>query len=448
MTQSPTGATPLTALSSWVQDARERTFELVEDLTDEQLYGERLPTVNPLLWEIGHAAWFHEKWVLRHYAGGPPLRGNADGLWDSIAIAHDTRWDLPLPTRKETLEYLRNVRDEVLEVLEKDRESTRLAYLVQYAVFHEDMHNEAFTYTRQTLGYPAPKLGIVPEKVNDGGARRLGGEGSFGGDTEVPGGVFALGAGDDGRFVFDNEKWSHPVDVEPFGIARAPVTQQEFAAFVADGGYRRRELWSDAGWSWLEDVGAEHPVYWKQESNGSWLRRHFDTWVSLEPSNPAIHVNWYEASAYCRWAGRRLPTEAEWEAAASAEPSAERRVLVERKRRYPWGDEPANVERANLDWRAMGCVGVSTLPGGDSAFGCRNMIGNLWEWTDSDFLPYPGFVPDMYKEYSEPLFKTHKVTRGGSWATRARLIRNTWRNYALPHRRDLWVGFRTCALRD
>ena len=160
---------------------------------------------------------------------------------------------------------------------------------------------------------------------------------------------------------------------------------------------------------------------------------------------PVIHVNWYEAEAYCNWAGRRLPTEAEWELAASAEPTAEGHGITKSKRRFPWGDEPPTPDRTNLDWQSMGLLEVGALPAGDSAFGCRQMIGNVWEWTASEFQPYPGFVVDPYKEYSKPWFSTQKVLRGGCWTTRSRLIRNTWRNFYTPDRRDVWAGFRTCA---
>jgi iron(II)-dependent oxidoreductase len=262
------------------------------------------------------------------------------------------------------------------------------------------------------------------------------------GDAPVAGGVFPLGAAAAEPFVFDNEKWQHPVVLRPFAIARAPVTQAEFAAFVDDGGYRRRELWDAAGWAWREGEVAMHPVYWQREAGG-WLRRDFDRWVPLEPYRPVVHVNWYEAEAYCRWAGRRLPTEAEWEAAASGEPGG---VSPRRpKRRFPWSVGGPTAERANVDGHALGCVGVAGNAAGDSPCGCRQLIGNVWEWTADDFLPYPGFVPDPYKEYSAPWFGDHKVLRGGCWATRGRLLRNTWRNFYRPDRRDVFAGFRTCA---
>ncbi|MBV8086759.1 MAG: SUMF1/EgtB/PvdO family nonheme iron enzyme, partial [Chloroflexi bacterium] len=314
------------------------------------------------------------------------------------------------------------------------------------ALFHEDMHDEALTYTRQTLGHAAPRLARV-----EGRGSGLGGP--CPGDVEVPGGTFLVGAfkGDtgqfaaDGSFVFDNEKWAHPVDLRPFRIARAAVTQAEFAAFVDDGGYQTERFWSEDGWRWRSQAGAEHPVYWQGEAPGRWLRRVWDEWRPLEPHKAVVHVNWYEADAYCRWAERRLPMEAEWEMAAAAEPDGS---AGWRKRRYPWGDEPPTPERANLDWHAMDTIDVGALPDGDSWFGCRQMIGNVWEWTADWFGPYPGFVLDPYEEYSEPWFGNHKVLRGGAWTTRSRLIRNTWRNFYMPDRRDVWCGFRTCALDD
>jgi iron(II)-dependent oxidoreductase len=236
--------------------------------------------------------------------------------------------------------------------------------------------------------------------------------------------------------------------MQPFAIARAAVTQAEFLAFVEDRGYFRQELWTREGWEWRESKQAEHPVYWRKEAPGKWLRRNFDRWVRLEAHRPVIHVNWHEAQAYCRWAGRRVPSEAEWEAAAAAELSARGNGLLSRKRRYPWGDShPGALPDAicaNTDMAAMGCVSVGALPASDSAAGCRQMFGNVWEWTESDFRPYPGFVADPYKEYSAPWFGTHKVLRGGCWATRGRLLRNTYRNFYTPERRDIWAGFRTC----
>ncbi len=429
-----TSAAPLPAseLVPIVADSRARTFELIADLSDAQLLGPRLAIVNPPLWEIGHVAWFQEKWVLRHWSKRQPLINRADTLYDSAAVDHDIRWDLTLPSRQATFEYLEEVRVRVCARLEEREPGAEGTYFVLLGVFHEYMHSEALTYTRQTHHYSYPQLGIEGHgQEHNSGAR-------MSSDADIPGGAFKLGATRDLPFVFDNEKWAHAVDVKPFSMSRTAVAQEDFAAFVEDHGYRRQELWSPDGWAWREKNEALHPVYWKKEPGG-WLRRHFDDWVALEPRLPVIHVNWFEAEAYCCWAGRRLPTEAEWELAACGGADSDG------KRRFPWGQTLPSPERANLDWRARGCVSVDALPTGDSALGCRQMIGNVWEWTSTDFAPYPDFAPDPYKEYSLPWFHDHKVLRGGCWTTRSDLIRNTWRNFYQPHRRDVFAGFRTCA---
>lgn len=449
---------PAERLAAWVRDARETTLRLVDDLSDEQMMAKPLDIINPLLWEIGHVAWFYEKWIVRRLLGREPARPDADELFDSIAIHHDTRWDLPLPSRAEMYGYMEAVQAQVLDALARPDASDELRYFVMYSVFHEDMHCEAFLYTRQTLGYPPPEL---PERL-----RRLDFEperGPLPGDVQVvPPRGFELGARDDGGFVFDNEKWAHPVPLEPFAIARAPVTQGEFAAFVGDGGYEREELWSEEGRRWLREEDVSGPVYWRRGGAGGngWERRDFDRWVPLEPHRPMIHVNFHEAEAYCAWAGRRLPTEAEWEAAATlASQGASKGASLGGEReggdgsggklRFPWGERGPEKEiprRAHFDGRTLGCLDVAALPAGESPAGCRQMMGNVWEWTSSTFSPYPGFEPDPYEEYSEPWFFDRRVLRGGAWASRSRMLRATWRNYHTPDRRDVWAGFRTCAL--
>ncbi len=423
-----------------LRDAHTRTLELVRGLSSEQLMGPKLRIVNPLRWEIGHVAYFHEYWLLRYLDGRPPIIANADALYDSITIDHEERWDLPLPSMEDTLDYVRTVLDAEVERLDTRTPSSEDLYLTQYAVFHQDMHNEAFTYTRQTLAYPEPsfELAVVPQEAWEAGP--------LPGDVAIPGGTYMLGSQAEDDFVFDNEKWAHPVEVAPFSIARAPVTNNDYLAFVTDGGYRRKELWDDAGWRWRETRDLQHPVYWRERDAGRWEIREFDHFAPLRPHRPVSHISWYEAQAWCRWADRRLPTEAEWEFAAAAEPLADGEGVRSGKRRFPWGEQAPAPHRANLDGRALGCIDVGACPAGDSAFGCRQMIGNVWEWTDTTFAPYPGFTPDMYQDYSQPLFGSTKVLRGGCWATRGRMLRNTWRNYYGPDRNDVFSGFRTCAL--
>jgi iron(II)-dependent oxidoreductase len=413
-------------------DARARTLRLFEDLTGERLLGPKLAIVNPPLWEIGHLGWFQERWCLRQRdddALGASILDGADTLYDSAAVAHDTRWGLPLPSIADTRGYIDAVLQRVVRRIERGA-APQLSYFVQLAALHEQMHCEAFTYTRQTLGYPRPAQ--VPHAT-------AASAGPLRGDVDVTGGTFLLGARRDDGFVFDNEKWAHEVTVAPFAIARAPVTNAEFAAFVDDGGYTRRELWRDDGWRWRESMQALAPVYWGRQ-NGGWLRRSYDAIVPLAADVPVIHVNWFEADAWCRWAGRRLPTEAEWEFTTATVPG---NTAV--KRRYPWGDAAPRPQQANLYGAGTDCIDVAAGADGDSAWGCRQMIGNVWEWTADWFNPYPGFVRDPYKEYSEPWFGNHRVLRGGCFATHPALIRNTWRNFYTPDRRDVFAGFRTCA---
>jgi iron(II)-dependent oxidoreductase len=433
-------------LITTLTEARSRTLELVQDLTDQQMLGPQLDIVNPPLWEIGHVAWFQEKWTLRHLRRQEPILDNADSLYDSAAISHDTRWDLGLPPRSATLAYVKHVLEAVLDGIGGSALTSEEQYFHLLPLYHEYMHSEAITYTRQTLSYAAPRL-PASVAVHTADPVAVPGGGALPGDAEVPGGRFYLGASPNQPFVFDNEKWAHPVTIAPFKIARAQVSNAEFAEFVEAGGYTRSSYWSDQGWAWRNQLKAEHPVYWQRGEGGRWRRRHFDRWVSLEEHLPVIHVNWYEAEAFCRWARRRLPTEAEWEMAASGltGDAAHSSDHYQTRPTFPWGDQFPTPETANLEWQAMGCIPVGALPASDSPYGCRQMIGNVWEWTADDFGPYPGFVVDPYKEYSVPWFGDHKVLRGGCWVTRRSLIRNTWRNFYKPDRRDVLAGFRTCA---
>ena len=400
-------------LAQLLLDARARTLDTVRDLTDEQLIGPHLEITNPLLWEIGHVAWFYEQWCLRTLRGQAPSRADADALWDSMAVAHDTRWSLPIPDRTGTLNYMDEILRRCVDALATPEPSPEEAYTYTYCVLHEDMHTEAFTWTRQTLGYPSPPMQV--ERFDPGTV------GALPGDVVVPTGVYSLGQRrESGEWTFDNEKWVHEVRLREFAIARAQTTNEEFLAFVEDGGYERPELWSEEGRAFLETIPSPCPKYWKREGP-LWLRRHFDEWEPLPPHQAVIHVSWFEAEAYCRWARRRLPTEAEWEVAAKG------------------------ASGGNLGWKAMGVVDVAAYPEGESDYGCRQMLGNVWEWTADRFRPYPGFEPDMYWQYSVPWFESHRTARGGCWATQPRLARVKYRNYATPDRRDLLYGFRTCA---
>lgn len=433
-------------LATMLVDARRRSLALMQDILEARDLGPRLAIVNPPLWELGHLGFFHDHFALRELYGMPHYQiADAERLYDSSSIAHDDRWALPLPSREETLDYLARVQQAMLERLPDGEASPAQSYVYQLTTLHEDMHGEAFLYTRQTLGDPAPDLGTPPDDISAAPGHEPS-AGALIGDADIPGGRHRLGSDDSVPFRFDNEKPPMEVEVAPFSIARAPVTNAEFAAFVDDGGYRRRGLWSDAGWRWREQQQAQAPVYWRRDASGGWEARHFDRWLPLAPHQPVVHVSWYEAEAWCQWAGRRLPSEAEWEVAASREPSPDGASLAPGKRRFPWGDTPPEARLANLDGWQLAPREVAVLPDGDSAFGCRQMLGNVWEWTASPFGPFPGFTPELYRDYSAPWFEEGRyVLRGGAWATRGRLIHNGYRNFFTPERQDILAGFRTCA---
>lgn len=420
-----------------VQAARRRTLALVEDLNDDQLEAPLKPHLNPFLWELGHVAFFHEAFLLKELDGGDLLIPRGNELYNSFEVAHDDRWELGIPDRKGTLTYMAQVQSRVLERIEARDLTPQEQYLYRLVVQHEDMHGEAFTYMRQCIGLPAPQA-VLEGRVNPRPDA-----GPCPGDVEIPAGTYLLGAKDDGRFAYDNEKWGHEVELREFAIARAPVTCAEFIAFLEDDGYTRRELWSLCGWNWRTREQIESPACWQLE-DGRWFQANYDSARPVELTHPVTHISWFEVEAFCKWAGRRLPTEAEWELAASGEPGNRNA-----KRNRSWGAASADSERANLGAWCGGTVAVGDYAGGDSGFGCRQMIGNVWEWTCSEFYPFPGYILDHpYKEYSAPWFGDRKVLRGGSWATQPSLAYCTYRNFFPPNRRDIFAGFRTCAVQD
>ncbi|HWM77142.1 MAG TPA: SUMF1/EgtB/PvdO family nonheme iron enzyme, partial [Methylomirabilota bacterium] len=337
-----------------ILDARRVELELAEGLTDDQMLGAKQHFVEPPIWEIGHVGWFQEYWILRHLDGARTLLPGSDGIYDSFNVSYARRWDHRFPSRQATLAYIGDVLRRSVDRLDAREPSLQEAYFYTLAALHEDMHAENLTLIRQTLGYPRPALSsldpVSAAPTIDPAYRPR--------DVEVRGGTFMLGASPDEPFVFDNEKWAHPVEVASFRISATPVTNAEYEAFVDDGGYRRRELWGRRGWDWRRREQAEHPLFWIHGDDRRWHECRFGLPAPLEPWHPVVHVNWYEAEAYCRWAGRRLPREAEWEMAATLDPA------TGAKRRFPWGDELPTPERANLDYRAGGTIDVRALPAG------------------------------------------------------------------------------------
>ena len=399
--------------------------------------GPQLDIVNPVLWEIGHVGWFHEYWTLRHAHGRAPLIERGDRLWDSSAVrARHALAARPARPRRH-FRYLADVlarqEDRLGGTVDDDAR-----YFYELAIRHEDMHVEALDLFAPDAGLcAAAGLGDAPPRRRRAPCRAM---------SPCRAGRWRLGSTAADGFVFDNEKWAHETVLAPFRIARAPVTNAEFAAFVEAGGYRVREFWSDAGWAWRQRRNAERPVYWQAEA-----RRRVDA-PALSRGRGAAAARAGRASST---GSRPRPGAAGPDGACRAKPngrpprSASRRRTAPdwptRRRRWPWGDEPPTPDRANLDFAFDGPVDVAACAGGDSAFGCRQMIGNVWEWTASDFLPFAGFAADPYKDYSQPWFGTRKVLRGGCWATSARIARPAYRNFFTPDRSDVFAGFRSCA---
>lgn len=415
------------ALATALRESREYTLSMYGHLQGRQWEVPLLEIVNPPIWELAHIGFFQEFFCRRWRPDDPggsrtPSRlAGADVLFDSRTVAHDSRWALDYPPRERIFAYLEETLAATLDDLAASREDDRHRF--RLALFHEDMHGEALLMTLQTLGLPAPRRAHVAPPAAAGAPAR---------DVAFAGGEFLQGARrDDGEHAFDNEKWAHPVRVAPFALASRPVTNGQFAAFVEDDGYRRNEFWTESGRQWRDAAVAHAPRNWSREDSG-WAMRWFDSRIPLREDEPVVQVSRHEAEAWCRWAGRRLPTEAEWEFAARNGGGDER---------YPWGDAaPSNC--AGLDYRLERPAAAADPSPAPS--GLEMMIGGVWEWTSSAFDPYPGFEKDAYAEYSEPWFGTHATLRGGSFATRSRLVHSRWRNFYLPHRNDVFAGFRTC----
>ncbi len=417
-----------------LEEARSRTFLLLEPLSDEELRTQHDPLMSPILWDLGHIAHFEELW-LTHNLDGPIEFVEMPGLFNPFEHPRSERGTLPLPDLVHCREVMAEIRRRVLDRLspadlDSNNPLLRDGYVYQMVLQHEYQHNETILQTLQlkqgALYRPSRRFEIPP-------ARKAGGKSDS--MTLFPGGVVEIGT-DDRAAAYDNERSRHPALLEPFWIDVNPVTNGDFERFIESGGYRSRELWSDAGWAWLQESGVQAPKYWTR-LDGSWNARSMDRSGPVAPDHPVSHVCYYEAEAYARFADKRLPTEFEWEAAASWDPA------TGTKRIYPWGEELPTPDLANLDQLSFGTAPVGAYPHNVSPIGCYGMLGDVWEWTSSDFQPYPGFESFPYREYSEVFFGSdYKVLRGGSWATRPGAIRNTFRNWDFPIRRQIFSGFR------
>ncbi|MFL5818131.1 MAG: ergothioneine biosynthesis protein EgtB [Conexibacter sp.] len=431
-TAAPPGATGdvLDALS----DTRSRTLALVAHLDDDALERVHSPLMSPLVWDLGHIAAFEDLWLAHRGAGLPLLRPDLAEVYDAFETPRAQRGDLPYLRRGDALAYLAAVRERVLE-LAADPDPTRPdAALHELVVRHEQQHTETMLQTMQLAHLPAPPNAYAPTS-------RAPVDGTLAGLTglelvEVPAGPCTIGAPAEG-FAYDNERPRHGVDLPAFRIGRTAVTNGAFQAFVEGGGYARPEWWTREAWAWKEQYDIERPAGWTDAGPPTHEWR-MDRCEPLDPSKPVVHVSWFEADAFARAHDARLPTETEWEKAATWDQQTGTAYA------RPWGDAAdAGPDVANVDQRTFGTIAVGARPAGASPAGCLGMIGDTWEWTASGFDGYPGFAAYPYREYSEVFFGgDYHVLRGGSWATRSRVATPTFRNWDHPQRRQIFAGLR------
>ena len=438
MTSSAPASPATEPIVALLTEARQRTLDLIAPLSDDDLRAQHDALMSPVLWELGHIAHFEELWLTQNLDGDIRF-AEMPGMYNPFEHPRRVRGALVYPTREEAIALMGEIRARVLAKLETvdfsaDHPLRRDGYVVRMVLQHEYQHGETILQTLQlTSGEPyrAPRRYAIPVVARDV---------ALGAMVRFPGGLVDIGTTDRSA-AYDNERPAHRVSLLPFAIDVAPVRNGEFAAFIDDGGYQRAELWSDAGRAWLAESGAQAPKHWYRQS-GEWHTRVMDRSGTVDPNRPVCHVCYHEADAYARWAGKRLPTEYEWEAAASWD------AANGQARRFPWGDEPATPALANVDQLTFDTAPVGAYSANVSPLGCYGMIGDVWEWTSSDFHGYPGFEAFPYPEYSEAFFGSdYKVLRGGSWATRPGAIRNTFRNWDYPIRRQIFSGFR-CARDD
>jgi iron(II)-dependent oxidoreductase len=411
--------------------ARTRTTLLTSCVDDHDLTAQHSPLMSPLVWDLAHIGNQEEQWLLRTVGGREALRPEIDSVYDAFEHPRALRPTLPLLAPAEARTYASDVRGRVLDILgHTPLEGDRLvdaAFAFGMIAQHEQQHDETMLITHQLRRGPAALSAPEPPA---GSATDLPAE------VLLPGGPFTMGTSTE-PWALDNERPAHQRLVPAYFIDTVPVTCGAYQAFIEDGGYRDRRWWAVEGWEQIQQHGISAPLFWRREG-GQWLRRRFGVLEPVPTDEPVLHVSWYEADAYALWAGRRLPTEAEWEKAARHDPDSDRSL------RHPWGDADPTPSHANLGQRHLRPAPAGGYPEGRSPLGVRQLIGDVWEWTSSDFLPYPGFAPFPYREYSEVFFGTaHKVLRGGSFAADAVACRGTFRNWDLPVRRQIFSGFRT-----
>ena len=426
-------------LAAQLAAARTDTLALFDLARERDLHQSPGFGFRPIIWHLAHIGVFEGYWLLQKLAGEPTLDERYERIFDPIQTPREESKELP--TRREMEAYLARVRARVLQQLARlnfdtDEPLLRDAYVCQLVLEHERQHQETLAYLLHLLA-PAQKTRPQAAQIDE---LALPTQPLAHDMVEVAAGECVVGAPWP-VFVYDNELPAHTVHVPAFKIDRLLTTNEEFAHFVREGGYERREWWSEEGWQWREKEDWQCPLYWTHDVGSNdgrgWRARTMFDERALAADHPVTGISWYEAEAYARFRGQRLPTEAEWEKAAAWDETKSR------KRLFAWGDDEPDVARCNFDFRYWGTTPVGSFPAGASACGCLDMNGNVWEWTSDAFAGFPGFRAYPYPEYSEVWFDgDHRVLKGGSWATRASILRTSFRNFFRRHFRIAFAGLR------
>ncbi|HUH70785.1 MAG TPA: ergothioneine biosynthesis protein EgtB [Mycobacterium sp.] len=408
--------------------ARARTLLLV-DFDDAELCRQYDPLVSPLVWDLAHIGQQEELWLLR---GGDPGRPGilppaVEGLYDAFQHPRASRVELPLLSPQRARSYCRTVRSAALDALEALPDDPDASFVFGMVVSHENQHDETML---QALNLRTGAPLLRETSILPAGRPCLAGT-----SVLVPAGPFVLGTDAASEpYSLDNERRAHVVDLPAFRIGRVPVTNGEWQQFIDDGGYHQSRWWSERGWRYRQGAGLRAPQFWS--SDGA-TRTRFGYVEDIPADEPVQHVTYFEAEAYAAWAGARLPTETEWEKACAWDPATNTR------RRYPWGAQQPSDAVANLGGAALRPAPVGAYPGGASAYGVEQMLGDVWEWTTSSLRPWPGFVSMIYERYSQPFFDgDYRILRGGSWAVEPGILRPSFRNWDHPYRRQIFSGVR------
>ena len=432
-------------LISEFSNVRNTTLALFKPLKVEDAVIQSDVFGSPPNWHIAHVTWFFHKLLEKHGQTLDDATRN-DGVSLSYLNSYYQKYGnilpkadrgkFPRPTVEQTLKYRSLVDDAVRMFLSKEIAlPSEIQYDITLGMQHEMQHQELMIYDFQRYfqRFPDPadkyQPEIIMDRTNFTGPKPEG-------MVDVSGGIYELGFGGN-NFCYDNELPEHKVFLEPFQMDVAPVTNGDFMKFIDAGGYEEYKYWLADGWDLIQDQGWKAPLYWERKGD-NWVKKELRGLRQVEPDEPVVNLSYYEADAYARWAGKRLPTEPEWEKAASWNEQLQRKTL------FPWGDDKPDPDHANLleSW-LWGPSKVGSYPKGKSSYGCHQMIGDVWEWTSSEYVLYPGFQA-KFPEYTDKWAINQKVLRGGSFATPSRQIRNSYRNYFKPQERVPFAGLR-CA---